>query len=130
CFVRILHDALPISRIEEPLGRTTAFRRDTSAHVTRDSLPSGQVIKYTWSGPNLTQRWDSATGRTINYLYEMTYNRDTLVYGDVDTVRNRWHVGHLDSTLVTGWGAWQTYTYSPSGRLLTRTDPGAHGAIY
>jgi len=118
------------TRIEEPLGRTTAFQRDTSAHVTRDSLPSGQVIKYTWSGPNLTQRWDSATGRTINYLYEMTYNRDTLVYGDVDTVRNRWHGGHLDSTLVTGWGAWQTYTYSPSGRLLTRTDPGAHGAIY
>ncbi len=116
-------------RVEEPLGRTSAFTRDSNSHVIRDSLPSGHIIRYTWSGPNLTQRWDSTTGRRVNYAYEATYNQITKVSGDVDTVTNYWSGGHLDSSRVAGAGL-SKYVYAANGRVASDTDAAGHVRTY
>jgi RHS repeat-associated protein len=85
-------------------------------------------VKYTWSGANLTQQWDSTTQRKINYTYEATYNQVTKVFGDVDTTWHYWSSGHRDSTLTAGGMA--RYTYAASGRMLTGRDPGGHTTTY
>jgi len=119
--------------VQQPLGRTTTITRDSNSAVLRQASPSGHIVKYTWSGPNLTQQWDSTnslTGRKINYVYETTYNQDTLVYGDVDTVHYRWHNGHLDSMRVGGSSGWARYHYLTNGRMVADTDPGGHLVTY
>src|SRR5205807_3074092 len=70
-----------ITRIDDAAGRTTTVIRDTNANVLRDSLPSGHIVRRSWSGANLTQLWDSTTTRTINYAYEATWNRLSQVSG-------------------------------------------------
>ena len=121
-----------ITRIDDAAGRTTTFTRDTNSHVLRDSLPSGHIVRRTWSGANLTQLWDSTTARTINYAFEPTWNQLVQVSGDADSLWNYWSSGHLDSTVA---GARSTtnplrrktfYTHDSVGRLVTATDPGGH----
>jgi RHS repeat-associated protein len=116
--------------VQEPLGRTTRFTRDSSSRIVRSLSPSGQIAKYTFSGPDLTQLWDSTTGRKINYVYESGYHQVTLVYGDVDSVVNRWTAGRLDSSRVGGSTAWTKYKYTSTGRDSIVTDPGGHTTIF
>jgi len=121
-----------ITRIDDAAGRTTTFIRDTNSHVLRDSLPSGHIVRRTWSGANLTQLWDSTTMRTINYAYEATWNRLVQVSGDADSLWNYWSSGHLDSTVAGARSATNplrrkaSFTYDAVGRRVTRTDPGGH----
>jgi len=131
---------------QEPLGRTTAFVRDSNSTLLVQKLPSGHIIRYTWTciandpwdpcGPSVTQVRDSTTGRTINYYYQF-FDSPYLVAGDIDTVRNVWKTdtillygrwwttGTLDSSRVGGSPTWTKYTYV-SGRLCTVVDPGGH----
>jgi len=108
------------TRIEEPLGRTTAFLRDANSHVLRDSLPSGHITRYTWIRSNLTQIWDSATGRKVNYTYDnwnpnAIYNLLTLMSGDVDSLVNVLTSDGkaIDSSRVGGATVWQRYAHVP-----------------
>ena len=112
--------------VQEPLGRTTAYVRDSNSAVAQMTAPSGHIMNYVWSGSNLTQVRDGFTNRQINYRYETTFNQDTLVYGDVDTVHNRWNSGHLDSVRVGGSSVWARYFYAANGRITSDTDPGGH----
>jgi len=116
--------------VQEPLGRTTTLQRDSNSAVTRMTSPSGHIVNYVWNGPTLTQMRDSTTGRQVNYRYEATFNQDTLVYGDVDTVHYRWNNGHLDSTRVGGSSKWARYYYAANGRLVSDTDAGGHLHAY
>jgi RHS repeat-associated protein len=112
------------TRIEEPLGRTTVFQRDESSRVTQSTSPTGNVVTYYYSGPNLFYSYNYSTGYR-SYYYESTYKQDTLVIGNGDTVRKRWSGGKLDSMRVNNSG-WTKFTYDSRGRLLTQTDPGGH----
>jgi len=121
-----------ITRSVDALGRTTSVTRDTNSNVVRDSVPSGHVVRRSWSGPNLTQVWDSTTGRTINYAYEGTWNQLIQISGDADSVWNYWSSGHMDST-IAGTRATSSllrrltkFTYDALGRLVTATDPASH----
>lgn len=120
-----------ISKVDDAAGRATRFVLDTNAHVIRDSSPSGHVIRSTWSGPNLTQLWDSTTGNTTNFAYENIWNQMIQISGDADSVWNYWAGGRLDST-VAGTRAngsakrLTKFTYDTRGRLVTATDPLAH----
>ncbi len=116
--------------VQEPLGRTTTFTRDSSSRTVRAVSPSGHKVKYTFSGPDLTQQWDSTTGQTINYTYESTYHQVTLVYGDVDSLVNRWTAGRLDSSRVGGSSSWTKYRYTSTGRDSLVTDPGGHTTAF
>jgi RHS repeat-associated protein len=103
------------TRVEAPLGRTARFTFDTAGRRTIDSLPEGlgHILRYTWSGPNMTQFKDSTTGRTINYVYSATYNLLKLMWGDVDSVLNVLHGGdgaYADSTHVGGASDWSYFT--------------------
>jgi len=122
--------------IQEPLGRTTSFTRDSNSNVLRSVLYSGHTMKYTWNGPDMTQQFDSTTGRTINYTYTASYHQVAVVWGDVDSVVNHWTqpgpecpvpgpCGVLDSTHVGGAG-WTKFTSTPDGRLCNTRDPGGH----
>jgi len=121
-----------ITRIDDAAGRTTTFIRDTNSHVLRDSLPSGHIVRRTWSGANLTQLWDSTTTRTINYAYEITWNQLVQVSGDADSLWHYWSSGHLDSTVVGSRSTTNplrrktSFTHDAVGRLVTGTDPGGH----
>jgi len=117
-----------VTRIDDAAGRTTTFTRDTNSLVVRDSSPSGHVVRRTWSGPNLTQVWDSTTGRIINYTYESTWNQLKQGSGDADALQNFWSGGHLDSA-AAGTGALRRvskYTYDALGRVVIATDPHGH----
>jgi len=116
-----------VTRIDDALSRTTRYTHDGESRIVRDSVPSGHIVRRTWSGPNLVQLWDSTTGRTINEVYESTWNQVTQVFGDADSVWNYWSVGKLDSTRV-GKAAQPAgkFTYDGRGRMLTATDPGGH----
>ena len=117
--------------VNRPLGPSTTYTRDPNSHILRTSSPSGHVILNTWSGPSLVQVWDSTTGgRTVNISYERTYNKITLVAGDVDSVYNFWVGGLLDSTRVAGSSTPTRYTYTSTGRLATATDPAGHTVTY
>lgn len=109
--------------IQEPLGRTSRFARDSNSAVTRSVAPSGNVVKSTWNGPDLTQTVDSMTGRTINYAY--VSHRMTTTSGDVDSVVNHWTGMFLDST-HTGGSGWIKFTPGADGRICTTVDPGGH----
>jgi RHS repeat-associated protein len=114
--------------VQEPLGRTTSFTRDSNSAIVRTVSPSGHVMKYTWSGPDLTKTVDSTTTRTINYAY--TAHHGSLVSGDVDSLVSHWTIGssqgdRLDSTHAGGAG-WTKFTYKSDGRLCGVTDPGNH----
>ena len=119
------------TRIDDALGRTTTFARDSNANVVRESYPSAHIVRRTWSGPNLTQVWDSTTGRTINYAYEPTWNQLSQISGNADSVWNYWSGGHLDSTIagtrVAGPLKRLTkFTYDALGRAVTAADPAGH----
>ncbi len=118
--------------IQEPLGRTTSVARDSNSTVVRTRTPSGHVIKYTWSGPDLTQTVDSTTGRTISYTYTAHY--PTTISGHVDSVVNYWRsapppqsglTGQLDSTHTGGAGT-TGFRYGSDGRLCTIIDAAGH----
>ncbi len=116
--------------VQEPLGRTTRVTRDSSSRVVRSVAPSGHIVKYSFSGADLTQQWDSTTGRTINYTYEPTYHQVTLVSGDVDSLVNHWTAGRLDSSRVGGSSSWSKYQYTSTGRDSILTDPGSHSTAF
>lgn len=109
--------------IQEPLGRTSRFSRDSNSAITRSVAPSGHVTKATWNGPDLTQTVDSMTGRTINYAYAS--HRVSTISGDVDSVVNHWTGSRLDST-HTGGSGWIKFTAGADGRICTIQDPGGH----
>jgi RHS repeat-associated protein len=109
--------------IQEPLGRTSRFSRDSNSAITRSVAPSGRVTKATWNGPDLTQSVDSMTGRTINYAY--VGHRVSTISGDVDSVVNKWTGSRLDST-HTGGSGWVKFTPGGDGRICTIQDPGGH----
>src|SRR4029077_881207 len=112
--------------VQEPLGRTTSFTRDSNSAVVRQVLPSGHVTTYTWSGPDLVQTFDSNSttgGRTIHYTYAA--HQVASVYGDVDSVVNHWTGNVLDSTHVGGAG-WIKDSFALDGRLCGIVDPGGH----
>ena len=109
--------------IQEPLGRTSIFARDSNSAITRSVAPSGHVAKFTWNGPDLTQTLDSTTGRTINYAY--VSNRVSTISGDVDSVVNHWTGTRLDST-HTGGSGWVKFTPAADGRICVIRDPGGH----
>ncbi len=111
--------------VQGPRGQTATLLRDSNSLVLRDSAPTGHIVRYTWSGPDLVQQWDSTTQRKINYSYETTYHQVTKVYGDVDTVWNYWSSGHLDSSRVAGAGLTR-YFYAATGRMASDTDPAGH----
>jgi RHS repeat-associated protein len=125
-----------VNRTDDALGRTTTFTRDTNAHIIRDSLPSGHVVRRTWSGPNVTQVWDSTASRTINYVYEGTWNQLTQISGDADSVWNYWSFARLDSTVAgtrSTSGSLRrksTFTFDALGRVLTATDPRGHAVRF
>jgi len=115
------------TRLEEPLGRTTAFLRDADSHVVRDSLPSRHITRYSWSRSNLTQVWDSATQRKVNYTHDGTYNLLTMMSGDVDSLINVLTSDRkaTDSSRVGGATVWQRFTEVPP--FCTQSDqPTAH----
>ena len=113
------------TRIQEPLGRTTSITRDSNSAVLRYGSPSGDVTKYTWSGPDLTVASDSMTGRTDSVSY--TGHRVTTVHGNVDSLVNHWTGGSLDSTHIGGAG-WTKFSYGTDGRACGYVDPGGHTA--
>src|SRR5207237_8373042 len=109
--------------IQQPLGRTTSFTRDSNSAIVRSVNPSGHVMKYTWSWPDLTQTLDSMTNRTIHYTY--TSHNIATTWGDVDSVVNHWTNLNLDSTHSGGTG-WTKYKTLSDGRTCGWTDPGGH----
>jgi len=116
-----------VRRVDDALNRTTTFTRDADSRMVRDSSPPGHIVRRSWSGPNLMQVWDSTTGRTINYVYETTWNQLTQQVGDADSAWSYWSGGKVDSTRVGKASQPVTkYTYDSRGRLLTATDPGGH----
>ena len=88
--------------IQEPLGRTTVFARDSNSAITRYVAPSGHVATYTWNGLDLAQALDGTTGRAIHYTY--VSHRLASMWGDVDSVVNHWMGQLLDSTHTGGTG--------------------------
>ncbi|HEV8265796.1 MAG TPA: RHS repeat-associated core domain-containing protein [Gemmatimonadales bacterium] len=124
------------TRVDDALGRSTSFTRDRESRGIRDSLPSGQVVRRSWSGPSVIQVWDSTTGRTVNYTYETTWSQLTQMDGDVDSLWNYWSSGHLDS-IVAGarpvsnpLRRLTTFTYDALGRPLSASDARAHPATF
>jgi len=120
-----------ITRIDDAARRTTTFARDTNSNVVRDGMPSGHVVRRAWSGANLTQVWDSTTGRTITYAYESVWNQLAQISGEADSLWNYWSVGHLDSTIAATRATGPTkrltkFTYDTFGRQVTATDPANH----
>ncbi len=113
------------ARIEQPLGRTIRFTIDTLGRHIVDSVPPGHLIRYTWSGANLTQWKDSTTGRTINYTYDPTYNLLTRMWGDVDSVVNVLSSDKTktDSTHVAGAAAWTHFDCTGSNVRCQWTGP-------
>ncbi|HVH66655.1 MAG TPA: RHS repeat-associated core domain-containing protein [Gemmatimonadales bacterium] len=111
--------------IQEPLGRTTSFTRDSNSAVVQRVSPSGHVRMSTWSGPDMTKDSDATTGRTINYSY--TGHEVALISGHTDSVVNVWTGRLLDST-HTGGSGWTKFSYTSNGRLCGIVDPGAHTA--
>jgi len=121
-------------RVDNALGRSATFVRDRDARGLRDSLASGHIIRRTWSGPNVTQVWDSTTGRIVNYAYETIWGELIQISGDADSLWNYWSNGHLDST-VAGARAGSlrrltTFTYDGLGRVLSATDAQAHPVTF
>lgn len=114
-------------RVEEPLGLVTTIDRDANALVVRSVGPDGHIVKNTWSGPDLTQVFDSTAQQTVNYTYESTYHQVTQIKGDADSVWAYWSGGKLDSTRVGRSSQPVTrFTYDTRGRILSATDPGGH----
>lgn len=119
--------------VREPLGRTTTISRDSNSHVLRVASPSGAVARLTWSGPDLTQVWDSIPSRSriVNYTYERFYHQLTSMYGDVDSLINSYSQGRLDSSRVGGSSVWTKYTYyAATKRDSLVTDPGGHTTAF
>ena len=114
--------------IQEPLGRTTAYTRDTNSAVVQSTLPSGHVIQYTWTGPDLVRVLDATTGRKDT----MTYVSHHLAIhaGDVDSVVNYWTINAtrvtLDST-HTGGAGMVRFSYT-AGRLCRIVDAAGHAS--
>jgi RHS repeat-associated protein len=106
------------SRIEQPLGRNSRFTLDTLGRHLVDSLPPGHLIRYSWSGANLTQWKDSTTGRVINYVYDATFNMLTLRWGDIDSLINvlTSDESAVDKTRVGGSTVWTEHNYVTTPR--------------
>lgn len=105
-------------RIEAPLGRTVRSTIDTLGRTTLDSTygGNGHLMRYTWTGPNLTQVKDSLTGRIINYAYDTTRNLLTLRSGDIDSLINVLNGAktQIDSSRSGGSTVWTRSLYSAS----------------
>lgn len=115
------------TRIEEPRARVTVLTRNGAAQVTQQISAGGDTLDNTWTGPNLTQVHDRATGKTVTMKYDTTYNVLQQVSGDADSSWNYWAAGHLDSARVArGTQPVTKYTYDTHGRVKTVTDPAGH----
>lgn len=114
-------------RVEEPLGRVTTFAYTAHSQVASQTSPSGHLLEYGWSGPNLLWAADRTTSRTVWMEYELTYNQLTRSWGDTDSLWNYWSSGRLDSTRTARSSRPVTkFTYDSRGRVRTRIDQGGH----
>lgn len=115
------------TRIEAPRARVTILSRNASSEVTQQISPSADTVDNTWTGPNLTQVHDRATGKTVTMVYDTAFHVVKQIYGDADSLWNYWTSGRLDSTRVgRAAQAVNKYTYDTHGRVLTATDPAGH----
>jgi RHS repeat-associated protein len=111
--------------VQQPLGRTMSFTRDSNSAIVRTVSPSGHSSMYTWSGPDMTKDSDNVTGRTINYVY--VGHHLAIVSGNVDSMIYHW-TGfplHIDSSYVGGSG-WTKDSLGSDGRVCQTVDPGGH----
>jgi RHS repeat-associated protein len=115
-----------ITRTDDPLGRTTTFKRDTNALVVRDSFPSGRIDTTSYNTSGLPIMIQSAGLSAINHHYAAYGQSDSIWGAGRQTVRNFIGVnGRIDSTSIGGQ-ARSKYTYDTHGRVLSATDPQGH----
>ena len=122
--------------VKAPLTNPAIAQYDSlTGQLKRSLSPTGDVVRYTWSGEKLTQTYDSTAGKTISIEYETSYSLPKRIYGDAtpqwftyDQTKAGWPL--LTSKVGNSSATPTTYAFDQYGRPTSITDPSNHTTTY